>query len=48
MNSACSKQVLKMVENFLSLFDFQEGSLFLENDDKNERDKIKKKLKKVT
>lgn len=48
MNSACSKMVLKMVENFLSLFDFQGGSLFLEKDEKNERDKIKKKLKKVT
>ena len=31
--------VLKMVENFLSLFDFQGGSLFLEKDEKN---KIKK------
>ena len=30
-----------MVENFLSLFDFQGGSLFLEKDDKNERDKKK-------
>ena len=37
MNSACSKMVLKMVENFLSLFDFQGGSLFLEKDEKNER-----------
>lgn len=36
MNSACSKMVLKMVENFLSLFDFQGGSLFLEKDEKNE------------
>ena len=26
-----------MVENFLSLFDFQGGSLFLEKDEKNER-----------
>ena len=25
MNSACSKQMLKMVENFLSLFDFKEA-----------------------
>lgn len=37
MNSACSKMVLKMVENFLSLFDFQGGSLFLEKDEKNEK-----------
>ena len=29
--------VLKMVENFLSLFDFQGGSLFLEKDEKNEK-----------
>ena len=36
-----------MVENFLSLFDFQGGSLFLEKDEKNERDK-KKEFKKVT
>ena len=31
-----------MVENFLSLFDFQGGSLFLEKDEKNER--VKKKV----
>ena len=34
MNSACSKQMLKIVENFLSLFDFQGGSLVLEKDEK--------------
>ena len=33
-----------MVENFLSLFDFQGGSLFLEKDEKNERGKIKEKV----
>ena len=32
--------VLKMVENFLSLFDFQWGSLFLEKDEKNEKKKV--------
>ena len=26
-----------MIENFLSLFDFQGGSLFLEKDEKNEK-----------
>ena len=31
-----------MVENFLSLFDFQGDSLFLEKDEKNER--VKKKV----
>ena len=30
-------QTGKMVENFLSLFDFQGGSLFLEKDEKNEK-----------
>ena len=40
MNSACSKQVLKMVEIFLSLFDFQGGSLFLEKDEKNEKKRV--------
>ena len=30
-----------MVENFLSLFDFQGGSLFLEKDEKNEKKKVK-------
>lgn len=40
MNSACSKQVLKIVKNFLSLFDFQGGSLFLEKDEKNEKKKV--------
>ena len=34
MNSACSKMVLKMIENFLSLFHFQGGSLIFEKDEK--------------
>ena len=38
MISAYSKHVLKMVENFLSLFDFQGGSFVLEKDEKKESD----------
>ena len=38
MISAYSKHVLMMVENFLSLFDFQEDSFVLEKDKKKESD----------
>ena len=40
MNSAYSKHVLNIIENFLSLFDFQGGGFVLEKDEKKQSDMI--------